>query len=118
MNPFLQAAKELVYPNGIQVTYTSNATGTYDVETGSVTNTSTATPLKAFPKAVKTSAYNYPNLIGKNVSEWLVVASDLIVSPSPLDKITRGSEVSAVDSYTEHMAGGEVILYKIITVRG
>lgn len=118
MNPFLQAAKELVYKNGVQITYSSITTGSYNVETGSVTSTSSTTSLKAFPKLLKPSTYNYPNLIGKNVSEWLVVASDLHSSPSPQDKITRGSEVLTVETYSEHVAEGETVLYKIIAVRG
>ena len=118
MNPFIQAAKELVYPNGLTVTYKSISEPTYDVESGSVTNTTTETVIKAFPKAFKASLYSLPSLIGKNASEWLVVASDLPSGPKPLDKILKGTEVHTVETYSEHVAEGQVVLYKIIAVKG
>lgn len=118
MSQFIQAAKELVYPNGLTVTYTSVTTGAYDIESGSVTNTTTETTIKAFPKVLKPSLYSYPSLVGKIVSEWLVVAPDLPSNPKPLDKILKGSEVHTVETYSEHVAEGQVVLYKIIAVKG
>lgn len=118
MNPFIQAAKELVYPNGLTITYRTVGESVYDVESGSVTNTSTETVLKAFPKAFRASTYSMPSLIGKNASEWLVVAPDLPSIPKPLDKILKGTEVFTVETYSEHVAEGEVVLYKIIAVKG
>lgn len=118
MNPFIQAAKELVYPNGLTITYKTVGESVYDYEIGEVTNTSVETTLKSFPKAFKASVYNYPSLIGKNASEWLVVASDLPSSPKPLDKILKGTEVYTVETYSEHVAEGAVVLYKIIAVKG
>jgi hypothetical protein len=118
MSHFIKAAKELIYPNGISITYSSVTTGAYDVESGSVTSTTVETTLKAFPKTLKTSQYSYPNLIGKNVSEWLVVAPDLPSTPKPLDKILKGTEVHTVETYSEHVAEGQLVLYKIIAVKG
>jgi hypothetical protein len=118
MSQFIKAAKELVYPNGLTVTYTSVTTGAYDIESGSVTNTTTETVIKAFPKAFKASVYSYPSLVGKNASEWLVVAPDLPSTPKPLDKILKGAEVHTVETYSEHVAEGQVVLYKIIAVKG
>lgn len=118
MNPFIQAAKELVYPNGLTITYKSISEGTYDYETGQVTNSSVETTLKAFPKVLKPSLYSHPSLVGKSVSEWLVVAPDLPSIPKPLDKILKGLEVFTVETYSEHVAAGEVVLYKVIAVKG
>ena len=118
MNPFIQAAKELVYPNGLTIIYKSISEGSYDYETGQVTNTSVETTIKAFPKVLKPSLYSYPSLVGKSASEWLVVASDLPSSPKPLDKILKGTEVHTVETYSEHVAEGTVVLYKIIAVKG
>ena len=118
MNPFIQAAKELVYPNGTSITYQSVSDGNYDVETGLTSNTYTDTVITAFPKVFRASQYSYPNLIGKNASEWLVVAPDLPSTPKPLDKILKGAEVHTVETYSEHVAEGEVVLYKIIAVKG
>ena len=118
MNPFIQAAKELIYPNGISIAYSSVSTGSYDVETGSTSSTSVETVLKAFPKGFRASQYSFPALIGKNVSEWLVVAPDLPSIPKPLDKILKGTEVFTVETYSEHVAQGEAVIYKIIAVKG
>lgn len=118
MNPFIQASKELVYPNGLTITYKTVGESSYNVESGEVTNTSVETTLKAFPKAFKASVYSYPSLVGKNASEWLVVAPDLPSTPKPLDKILKGTEVHTVETYSEHVAEGQVVLYKIIAVKG
>src|SRR5574343_235572 len=117
-NPFLQAAKDLIYPNGISITFTRVVEGEYNTSTGTVTNVESNTTVKAFPKNVKTNAYNYPNLIGREVKEYLIVASDLANKPQPQDKVTQGSTVYSVDSVREHVAIGEVVLYKVIVYKG
>ena len=118
MSVFLQAAKELVYPNGVSITVQNITSGTYDVETGTSGTTSVSTVITAFPKRLKASAYNYPALVGKLVTEFLVVGSDLVSAPKPLDKILRGTDVYIVDSTSEHIAEGVVVLYKVIAVKG
>lgn len=118
MNQFIQAAKELIYGNGIAITYTAVAEGNYNVELGSTTNTETNSNVIAFPKSVKVSSFNYPSLVGKQVLEFLVVANDLSAAPSPQDKILYRNIAYNVDSYKEHMAEGELVIYKIIVVKG
>ena len=118
MSHFIKAAKDLIYPNGITITYRIGGDSVYDIESGEVQSTSTETTLKAFPKAFRASIYSQPSLIGKNVSEWLVVAPDLPSTPKPLDKILKGTEVHTVETYSEHVAEGQVVLYKIIAVKG
>jgi hypothetical protein len=118
MSDFLLAAKELVYPNGVSITVSTVTNGAYNVETGSVSSTVVSTVIKAFPKRLKATAYSYPALIGKNVTEFLIVGTDLASPPSPLDKITRGTDVYTVDSTSEHVADGVVVLYKVIAVMG
>jgi hypothetical protein len=115
---FTQEAKRLVYPNGIQVTLSSITTGAYNIENGSVSSTSVDTTLIAFPKQVKVSQYNYPDLIGKTVLEFLVVASDLASSPKPLDKLIAASIVYTVERVSEHYAGGQKVLYKVLVTKG
>ena len=118
MNPFIISAKELIYRNGINITYNSINISDYDVETGSVQETTSSTSLKGFPKALKANQYHHPNLVGKTASEWLIVALDLSSIPKPNDTILKGVEVLKVDSYSEHYADGEVVIYKIIAVKG
>jgi hypothetical protein len=118
MSEFIEAAKSLIYPNGVSITITAVTEGAYNADTGTVTNTETTTVVTAFPKVVKVNAYNMPNLIGKEVVEYLVVATDIAAQPRPQDKITRGAVVYSVDSVREHVAQGEVVIYRIIAVKG
>ena len=115
---FIRSAKELIYPNGVSIVYSTVTTGAYNVETGTAASTSVDTTVTAFPKVVKVSQWNYPNLVNKVVEEFLVVATDLTTAPKPQDKITRGTDVYTVDSIREHVAGGEVVLYKVLAYKG
>lgn len=115
---FIKEAKRLVYSNGIQVTFSSIQTGSYNVETGSVTSTQVDTTLIAFPKQVKVSQYNYPDLIGKTVLEFLIVAPDLAQEPKPLDKLTMASVVYTVDRVSEHYGSSQKVLYKVLATKG
>jgi len=117
-NPFLQVAKDLIYPNGVSITFTRIVEGEYSTETGGVVNTEINTVLKAFPKNVKVNAYNYPSLISKEVKEYLIVASDLANKPQPQDKVTQSGTTYTVDSVKEHAAMGEVVLLKVIVYKG
>lgn len=117
-NPFIQAAKELIGMHGVSAVVVTVTEGTYNSDTGTVTNTETETTVKAYPKRFTATAYNMPNLIGKEVIEWLVVASDLTTKPSPQDKIKRGSTVYSVDSVKEIIAQGEPVIYKVLVVKG
>lgn len=116
-NPFIQAAKELIYLHGTNVTFISVAEGVYNSDTGTVTNTETETTIKGYPKNVKANTFNYPNLVGKEATEWLVVASDLSTIPTPQDKVKRGSKVYSVDSVRDIVAEGESVIYKVLVVK-
>ncbi len=118
MNQFIQEAKYLVYKHGLNVTYTAVVEGVYDVDTSSVTNTETSNTIKVFPKRIKATQYNYPNLVSKQVVEFLVIASDLPSIPGNQDKIVFQSETYSVYTYSEHFALGEKVLYKIIAAKG
>ena len=118
MNPFIKAAKELIYRNGVQISFIVVTEGTYNPATGSSVNTESSTSVIAFPKRVHATNYNYPNLVGKEVVEYLIVATDLSTKPKMQDKITRGSETYSVNSCTEHVALNEVVIYKVLAVKG
>jgi len=115
---FIRSAKELIYPNGVSIEYAAVTTGVYNVETGTTANTEVLTTLVAFPKTVKVSQWNYPNLVNKVVEEFLIVGTDLATAPKPQDKITRDSAVYTVDSVREHVAGGQVVIYKVLAYKG
>lgn len=118
MNQHLIQAKRNVYREGVSITFVTVTEGTYDSDTGSVTNTETETIVIGYPKNVKVNSYNYPNLIGKEVTEWLVVASDLSTKPNPQYKVKRGSTVYSVHSVVEIVAQGEPVLFKVLVVKG
>jgi hypothetical protein len=118
MNPHIIQAKRNIYREGINVTFITVTEGTYNSDTGTVTNTETETIVKGYPKRVTANTYNYPNLIGKEATEWLVVASDLPGKPNPQDKMKRGSTVFTVDSVKEIIAMGEPVIYKVLVVKG
>jgi hypothetical protein len=117
-NQFIQAAKRLIYLNAVSINIITAGESVYNIETGSSTNTEVSTTVKAFPKVVRVSAYNYPNLIGKTVVEFLIVGTDLTSSPKALDRLTRGSESFTVVSVSEHTAGGSVVMYKVLASKG
>lgn len=114
---FIRSAKELIYPNGVSVVFTSVHNLPYNIETQTAGTTEVQTTVIAFPKMVKVSQFNYPNLVNKSVEEFLVVATDLTTAPKPLDKLQRGSDVFTVDSTREHVAGGSVVIYKVLAYK-
>jgi hypothetical protein len=116
-NQFIKEAKNLIYTHGVSVDIKSVTTGAYNVETGGVTNTETSTTVTAFPKTVVANSYNYPNLIGKKLQEFLVVASDLTQAPKAQDTIHRASDVLTIERVSEHAAGGAIIIYKLLAVK-
>ncbi len=117
MNEFIKSAEDLIYPNGISVTYVNVSEGEYNSDTGSVVNTEIETVLIGFPKNIRANAVYLPNLVGKEVTEYLFVAKDLPSTPSSQDKIKKGSTVYTVDSVKEHYAQGEVVIYKVMVVK-
>lgn len=118
MSAFLQAVKDSVYTHGVDITFITVTEGEYNTATGSVVNTEVNTTVKAFPKNVKVSQYNMPNLIGKQVTEFLIVPTDLTVKPNPQDKVIRGGTTYTVDSVREHVAQGELVMLKVVVYKG
>ena len=118
MGIFLEETKRLILEHGIAVTLITTTEGTYDSNTGSVTNSETETNIVSYPKRFTASQYLMPQLIGKETMEWLIAASDVSSKPSSQDKIKRNTTVYNVDSVKEVIAQGVPVLYKVITVKG
>jgi len=117
MNHFLTAVKQNLRLHGAIGIYTRVSAGVYDIETGTASTTSSSLSIQMYEKHIKTSQYNYPNLIGKQVSMFYVAADSLTFVPQPKDVIEFSGTKFTVDSFSEHMAHGQVIMYKILTVR-
>lgn len=117
MNLFLAAVKDALRRNGTTGTYTKVSAGVYSIETGSSTSTTTDYQIPMYEKHVKTSQYNFPNLIGKQVSMFYIAADSIPFVPQIKDSITFNGTKFAVDSFSEHMAHGQVVMYKVVAVR-
>lgn len=117
-NPFITSAKKLIYRNGIDVTFTRVIEGTYDSNTGSVTNTESTKSVKVYPKVITANAWQFPNLINREMREYLVVSQDLGYKPEAQDKITEGSTVYSVVSVKDIVARNESVVYIIAAVKG
>lgn len=118
MNSFLQSASMLINLHGETCTYIKITSGTYDPNTGSITNSESNITLKAYRKHIKATQYNYPNLVGKNAVLVYITSDSLVGAPSINDKITFGTETFTVDSFQQHAALGEVCLYRVVCVKG
>ena len=111
---------QILAQHGISITYTKVTTSAYNADLGKVTKTTTNYTLKSYPKQIKATAYNYPNLVGKESVMFYLNAKELnaVTSISLKDSITYKSNVYQIDSYSEHVYAGEVLLYKVIAVKG
>ena len=118
MNPFLNSTKRMIDQHGQSVTYTKVTEGVYNIETGSTTNTDTNYSVKMYKKHIKSTQYNYPNLIGRNAVMFYLVNFELEFTPNIRDKITAGGETFDIESIAEHSARGEIVLYKLIAIKG
>lgn len=102
--------------HGKDCSYVSVSSGVYDIEAGSVVNTETSYSVKTYKKQIKVNQYNYPNLIGREVSVFYFDANKLTVTPKIKDKIVFSGLTYLVDSFQSHIINGEVKLYRITAV--
>lgn len=116
-NQFLQAAIRQIARHGVLVNYITVTEGAYDVETGTTVNTESTVTFKAFPKRLKITQFNYPNLIGKQVIEFLVAGNSLTSLPKPQDKVLYLTDTYTVDSHIAYTALGDICLFKILCVK-
>ena len=115
MNLFLSATKRAIARHGVACTYTSLTQGAYDPETGASQQTQVDTAIKAYPKQEVASQWHYPNLIGKEVVRFYILAG--IVIPKINDYIVLNGVKYTVNNFQSHQASGEIILYRVICVK-
>ena len=118
MNNFSIAAVRLISRHGRNVQYITTVEGSYNPETGTVNNTTTSAAIKAYPKTIKTNAYNFPDLINKTVVEWIIPSTMMLNLPEPQDTIQDGSNIYSVYRVFTIMAHGEDTVYRIISIKG
>lgn len=117
-NAFLISAKRQVDRHGQTMTYSVVSESSYNIETGSTTNTNTDHSVKMYKKHVRANQYNYPSLIGQDAAVFYLVNYNLTFVPSIRDKITVDSKTYVIDNITEHRADGAIVLYKLLAIRG
>jgi len=118
MNKFLKSCIKLIARDGISVTYNSITKGSYDTESGLITDTKTEYTVTSYPRHLKATEYDSPSLIGKNAYMFYIANNSLGFSPKTGDSIAINSDTYSVISVQETYALGEVVLYRVITVKG
>lgn len=118
MNNFSIAAVRLISRHGRDVEYITTVEGAYNPETGTVDNTTSSKTVKAYPKTIKTNAYNFPDLINKTVVEWLIPSVTMTNKPMPQDTIVSGTDVYSVYRCFTIEACGEDTVYRVISIKG
>lgn len=113
MNQFLTIAKQAILMHGEPCTYSKVTTGSYDVNTGMVTNSESSSLITAYRKHIRANQYNYPNLVGKDAIIAYITADSIVGLPSVNDKLTFGSTTYTASSIQEHRALNELVLYRI-----
>lgn len=117
-NPFLLTTIKMIKRHGQEMNYVKVIGGSYNVETGSVTNTTMDFSVTMYKKHIVANQYNYPNLIGKSSAMFYLANNALTFTPAIRDKIVVDSETYEVESIVEHRAQGQLVLYKIIAIKG
>lgn len=115
---FLRITINAILRHGSDCSYIAVQEGTYNVETGSVTNTETTHAVRMYKKHINASQYNYPDLVGKDAAMFYLANSSLGFTPAVRDKIVFNGVTYMVDSIQEHAAQGVVALYRIIALKG
>ena len=118
LSPFIISANELINAHGSSVTYYTVTDGTYDSNTGTVTNTEVSTVIKAYPKRITATPYNYPNLVDKQLTQFLIAGNVLATKPKTNDKGTLGTDIYTVTQVQEITADNIVCLYRCLSVKG
>lgn len=112
MNPFVVSVHKLINRHGTDHEY-SRVTTTRDNATRDVITTKITAMLKMWPKQIKATQYNYPNLIGKDVIQFHVGIHDDF-NPKTGDFV-NGYRITEV---VTTVARGEVVFYRLLGVKG
>lgn len=103
--------------NGIDLPYTTISRVVDEIE-GTVTETPTSYTIRMYPKSVQVNQYNFPTLVGRQVIMFYVLGSSLPVVPKTSDEITYQGDVYRINSYQSHFVQGEIVLYRLLGVKG
>jgi hypothetical protein len=117
-NDFLKASKRAISMHGKSAVYKAVSASVYNIELGTNVDTSVNYNLMVYRKQIRATQYNYPNLIGKESAVFYIANDNLSFVPKLKDKISYEGSDYIVDSMSEHIALGQVVMYKVIGVKG
>jgi len=117
MNPFLISAKRLVDRHGKNCTLIKVTEGELNTETMTAGNNENPYPVKMFKNHIKANQFHFPNLVGKDSAEFYLVNSGLVAKPEVKDKINYDNVIYTIDSINENYARGELVLYRLVSVK-
>lgn len=115
MNQFMASAQRMLTIHGNPVTYKAVTKGAYNIETGSTVNSETDYSVTAYKKQLKSNQFQFPNLINKELAEFLICPVSMQAIPAPKDYIQDGTSKYVVESIKEYRTNGEIVLYSIVT---
>jgi hypothetical protein len=118
LDPFLEGNRNLVNQLGLLCTYKVIQQGAYDVDTSSVSTTSTEYQIKAVQGNLRKSEQESPNFIGKQSCALYILPSALFV-PKPSDSVVYDSDNLEVKVVIKQRGlQGPVAGYKLLCVKG
>ena len=113
---FDDSVLRLINRHALKVVYKKTTSRTYDPSTGMTTDSETSFDVISYPKHIKATQYYMPNLIGKD-SVLFYIRNDGRFSIDVKDSIEYNGKIYVVDTYTNHIALGKVIMYTVVGVK-
>jgi hypothetical protein len=118
LDPFLEGNKSLVNQLGLLCTYKVIQQGAYDVDTSTVSTTSTEHQVKAVQNNLKKSEQESPHFIGKQSCALYILPNASFV-PKPSDIVVYDSDTLEVKVVVKQRGlQGSVAGYKLLCVKG
>lgn len=117
MNQFLQSTKYFVTRHGVDMQYVSVIDLGYNVELGSADLQKTPHNVRMYPKQILANQYNFPSLIGRELIMFYLFNENLAFSPKVSDEILYKGDTYKIVRYQEHMAYGDICLFRISAVK-
>lgn len=114
---FQFAVNNLINRNGKNVVLIYVTEGEYDPSTSTVVNTEKSYSVKAYPKNTRANQFNYPDLVGRELIEFMFDAADLPKCPEPMDKVVYEGKTYSVKSSKTAVGHGKDMIYRALCVK-
>lgn len=114
MNPFLLSARRALQRNGLDLQYKSN-TRTVNPVNGVPTTTTVTRTVRAYPRHLEATQFNYPSLIGKD-AVMFYLNGDISFKPGSADVIEYDGKQYRISTVQSFSARGQICLYTAIGV--